>query len=426
MLYFTEYQNALIAIEKTNHNIQDGNRFQLTARGRDKYILTICRTRLQARRPVGYAGIIIPTGIATDATTAPFFSSLVETKRLTSLYDFENKNQLFPIHRSFKFCLLTLNGSSIRTGSFDFAFFLHATNELKEKELHFTLTAEEIALINPNTMNSPIFRTRKDAEITKAVYKRIPVLIEDGRGDAGNYWGIILKQGLFNMTSDSHLFRTREQMEAAGYHLEGNRFIKDGEIWLPMYEAKMFWQFDHRHGTFEGVRSRDNTTLPSPSINQKKDGQDVILPGYWLNKKEIDNELINSHQFLVFRRISNSTNERTIIATFIPRTPVNDKGVMITSNEKLQLQSCLLANLNSISFDYIARKKVGGTQVDFFIMKDFPVIPPKNYTQEKITFIASRVIELTYTAWDLEPFAQNILKEIGADTWNYWYPHNQV
>jgi len=423
---YNEYISALRDEQRSTLFIRGSGRFPLTAVGKTNTYSIFSELARKIISSRGRAGIIVPTGIATDATTAPFFGDLVESGSLVSLYDIENRQKLFPIDSRFKFCLLTMAGTEADIGVFDLAFFLHAVDDLHDGDRHFTLTPEEIALINPNTKNCPIFRSKRDAEITKAVYRRVPVLIDETKGKAGNPWGVSFRQGLFNMTSDSHLFRTQEEMEDAGFTLEGNRFVKGEDVWLPLYEAKMFWQFDHRHGSFEGVQSRANTNLPSPTITQKMDREYVILPGYWLNEREIENKLINSNQFLVFRRISNSTNERAIVATLIPRTPVNDKGVIISSNQNLKFQLCLLANQNSFSFDNIARKKVGGTQVDFFIAKQLPVLPPSTYTPALTDYIAPRVIELTYTAWDLEPFARDVLAEVGVAQWNAWFPANPV
>ena len=36
-------------------------------------------------------------------------------------------------------------------------------------------------LPNPNTATAPIFRTRRDAELTKAIYARLPVLVDKSK-----------------------------------------------------------------------------------------------------------------------------------------------------------------------------------------------------------------------------------------------------
>ena len=85
----------------------------------------------------------------------------------------------------------------------------------------------------------------RDTEITKAIYRRIPVLVKEG-SSASNPWRVVFKQGLFNMASDSHLFRTRTDLESEGFELVGNVFRREGRHYLPLYEAKMMHQFEHR------------------------------------------------------------------------------------------------------------------------------------------------------------------------------------
>ena len=148
------------------------------------------------------------------------------------------------MHASQKFCLLSLAGKALREPVARFAFFLLDTPDLDDAGRVFALSPEEIALINPNTGTLPIFRNRRDADLTAAIYRRIPVLWDETKRD-GNPWGITFKN-LFNMTDDSDLFRTRETLEADGWHLHGNVFTRAGKRMLPLYEAKMVDFFNHR------------------------------------------------------------------------------------------------------------------------------------------------------------------------------------
>ncbi len=73
--------------------------------------------------------------------------------------------------------------------------------------------------------------------------------------------------------------------------------------------------------------------------------------------------------------------------------------------------SCLAANFNSLVFDYVTKQKASGGNLNFYVVKQLPVIPPETYTEEDIKFISNRVLELVYTAWDMQPFA----KDMGYD-----------
>jgi hypothetical protein len=67
-----------------------------------------------------------------------------------------------------------------------------------------------------------------------------------------------------------------------------------------------------------------------------------------------------------------------------------------------------LANLNSIVFDYVTRQKLGGTSLSYFILKQLPVHPPSFYRPADVEYVASRVLELVYTADDLSPLADAV------------------
>ena len=177
--------------------------------------------------PAGQAGIIVPSGIATDATTQYFFNDLMQSRSLHSFYDFENREGIFPaVDSRMKFALVTMTGADNRAQQAEFVFFAHNTGQLQDDERRFTLTADEIAMLNPNTGTMATFRSQRDAEITKTIYRGVPVLIDEKEdADNVNPWGIKFST-MFHMSGDSDKFRTREDLQSQGYHLEGNHFVK--------------------------------------------------------------------------------------------------------------------------------------------------------------------------------------------------------
>ncbi|MCM3554857.1 N-6 DNA methylase [Janibacter melonis] len=223
-----EYEATKRRLDGLRHFASVAGRFPLCGRGRIKTDPIFAEMSRHVLSATGRVGIIVPTGIATDATTQHFFKDLVFTKSLASLYDFENRRPLFEgVDSRFKFCLLTLGGGAVQEARADFAFFAHHPRDLERDEVRFTLTPEEISVLNPNTGTCPVFRNRRDAEITLGIYRRVPVLINENDPVNGNPWGISFMQGLFNMTSDSHLFHTREELEADGWTLNGNIFERE-------------------------------------------------------------------------------------------------------------------------------------------------------------------------------------------------------
>jgi hypothetical protein len=73
-----------------------------------------------------------------------------------------------------------------------------------------------------------------------------------------------------------------------------------------------------------------------------------------------------------------------------------------------ELHACLLANLCSLPCDFLARHKVGGTHLNFFIAKQLPVLPPSTYTCGALSFFVPRIIELTFTAYDMRSWAEDL------------------
>jgi hypothetical protein len=412
-----EYQQALHDADALRKFLSTSGRFPFTARGRVNSYSVFAELFTALVNDRGRVGVVLPTGIATDATNQQFFRHLVDTGRLVSLYDFENREGLFPsIHRSYKFSLLTLSGKP--AGQSEFAFFLTRTEHLEDPQRRFTLAPEDLALLNPNTRTCPVFRTRQDAELTKAVYRRVPVLVNEISGE--NPWGVRFLR-MLDMANDSHLFRTREELEKAGYRQVGNRFLPPagGEgLYLPLYEAKMIWHYDHRFGTYAGVTSRSDTHLPTPTPEDHADPAFVVQPWYWVPAEEVEARLSDWKRgwLLGFRDVTNATNERTAVFSLLPRVGVGHTMPILLADEATALEMCaLLTNLNSLVFDWPLRQKIGGMHLTFFTLRQLPVLPPRAYTPEDLGVIVPRVLELVYTAWDIKPFADDVWREAGED-----------
>ncbi|WP_006245931.1 Eco57I restriction-modification methylase domain-containing protein [Mycolicibacterium tusciae] len=365
-----DYMAAKRRLDGVRHFAANSGIYPLCGRGRIKTDPLFAETGRALLAGEGRSGMILPTGIATDATTQYFFKDLVETGSISSLYDFENAKPLFEgVHRSYKFCLLTLVGRDFRESEADFAFFAHDPTDLERPGMRFALSPEEITLLNPNTGTCPVFRSRRDAEITLGIYRRVPVLIREGDPD-GNPWGVKFMQGLFNMTSDSHLFRTRNELEGDGWTLRGNVFCKGKQEMLPLYEAKMVHHYDYRWSTFE----RDGT-FRDVTPEEKRDTSFAVLPRYWVDKREVDAKLSGRWDrkwLLGFRNIARSTDIRTLIAASLPRAAVGHSMPLIASDADDVLQGAF----TSYALDFVLRQKLGGTNLTFNYMQQLALPSP--------------------------------------------------
>lgn len=442
---FIAYQVAKRGFDVGNEFARGCGRFNLTAMGKINTYSLFAELFSSLVGPSGRAGVIVPTGIATDATTALFFATLVKQKRLAQVVDFENSGPLFrAVHRSFKFCLLTLGHNE---GAARFAFFLTDPAQLAEPERNFTLEPEQIARLNPNTRTAPVFRSRVDAELTAKIYANSPVLIDESKGAAGNPWGVEFRQGLFNMASDSGLFRTGAQLAAAGFNRVGPDWIAPGAApqqsalkaestgagvldlsssgpraplrYVPLYEAKMIHQFDHRWASY----TEDGKDSDDVLIAQKQSPAFEPAPRYWVAEAEVEGRLAQkgwTRQWLMgWRDIARATDERTVIATVFPRTAAGDTLLIkMPVVDDARLFAGSIANLCSLTLDYASRQKIGGTHLKYNIFKQLPILPPTFYAEPRLAFVVSRTLELIYTSHALAPFARD-LGHVGPPfTWN--------
>lgn len=371
----------------------------------------------------GRVGVILPTGIATDYFNQDYFSALVREGALASLYDFENRQGLFPgVHRSYKFSLLTLTGPEAPAEAADYAFFLHQVDDLADPERHFALTAEDLRRINPNTGTCPIFRTRRDAELTAKLYRAAPVLVNEATGE--NPWGVSYMR-MFDMTNDSGLFRTREQLEAEGYALDGNCFVGEDGVYLPLYEGRMIHHFDHRAvsvGVNLETQFRSGVSIDTTE-EEHTDPNFTTLPRYWV-AEQVTQDAVKGYSrqwFFGFKDVSSATNERTFIGTLIPFAAIGNKVPLLLSDKSALEMAAFVGNLSALVFDYAVRQKMGGVSLNYYIVEQLPVLPPETYARpltphvSRITdYIVPRVLELTYTAWDLRPFADDVWTEADA------------
>ena len=287
-----KYLNSLRESESQSKFVRDSGKYPLTGKGDINTYLVFAGVFRDIINETGRSGMVAPTGIATDYTSKDFFQDLVENKSMASLYDFINSKGIFPnVHKSYKFCLLTMTGKKLPIANTEFLFFLEDIDELQEKKDSFTLDKEEFALINPNTKTCPIFRTKIDADIVKKIYKNSQILINDEENS--NPWGIKYLT-MFHMTNDSNLFNTGEELINQEFELNGNIFEKDTEKYLPLYEGKMIWIYNHRASSVayqEGLVAGRHDTIESKKENLQNQKY-VVMPRLWVNSKDVISQKI--------------------------------------------------------------------------------------------------------------------------------------
>ncbi|MGO9272658.1 MAG: Eco57I restriction-modification methylase domain-containing protein [Terriglobia bacterium] len=437
-LLWKAYRETLHNADAFDKTLRFSGRFPLAGRGDINTYAVFAELGRRLIGLAGRAGLVLPIGVATDDTTKAFFSDVVDKRHLVKLIGFENEAFIFPaVHHSFKFCALTLTGGSAQSDEANFAFFCRHFEDVQERHRRFKLSDRDFALLNPNTRTCPIFRTNVDAELTKKIYRRIPILLDERSGS--NPWRLSLRQ-MFHMADDSSLFFAPETLPTGTpWALLKNDPQENGslqtmevttrgiESWVPLYEAKMIHQFDHRYGTYEGSTQaqRNVGTLPQPGPEQKIDPAFRVIPRYWVSLRALRDRIDRWNReetepiytwedtwLLGFRDITSAVVDRTAIFSLLPRTAVGHTAPLaLLKGTSKGLVTCFLANLNSLPLDYVARQKVGGTHLTYSVLNQLPVLPPTAYGPESICFILPRVLELVYTAWDIKGFASNVWRD---------------
>lgn len=519
---WNEFLTAKRTSEAMNEFVRSSGRFKLTAVGKLNTYALFSELFASIVKPSGRAGILVPTGIATDSSTAAFFGDLISRNFLRSLYSF------YEIRRWFKgtddrkaFCILCMAPAN---GTAEFCFDIDTIEDLENAERRFGLSADEIARLNPNTRTAPVFRSRADAGLTANIYRRIPVLVQERPDKAGadiNGWGVSFQQGLFNMTSASALFRNEAQLVNEGWTREGTDWLRDQagsiERRVPLYEAKMMHHYDHRWATYTGVSTGDDEGVSDATAADKLDFSFEPSPRYWVPAEEVtlraarvpsglkrafreesnDKILKNVVEWCIgffategrrfseadlkttfgsdrpwraifgatperyllepksissgiaaqleapltaddmtflagqpsdslelarnlverkqpnwllgWRRNARTTDERTLIASVLPKMGIGDSIFLLESPGISARQSAaLLASFSSILMDYIARQKIGGTNLSFHFVRQFAVLPSSAFNSTDLDFIVPRVLALTYTSHVMRPWAEDL------------------
>ncbi len=372
----------------------------------------------------GMVGLLIPSGIASDQSSSAFFRKVTGDKQVHSIVDFFNRRYdgslYFPdVYYRFKFCAYVAGGPERTFDSASFGFFIRDLAEIADPDRVFPITADEISRINPNSGTAPIFRSRRDKEITSGIYARFPVLV--AKESSESVWAVRYVR-MLDMANDSEKFRTRPELEGdeAAWPVGDNRFQSAAGEWVPLYEGKMVQAFDHRASDIvlaaaNVFRSGQGSDLTD---DEHRDPARLPTPRYWVKASDTGWDA-PTDWCVAMKDVTSVTNARTTITTIIPRygaghtLPVLFPGKGDDRASYVQSAPLLLANFNCLVLDYLARQKVHGNHLAWYLVEQLPFVVPGDYARAFGSKTAAEiareaVLELTYTAHDLAPFAHDM------------------
>jgi len=330
-------------------------------------------------RKDGQCGIVIPSGLYTDLGAKGLRDLLFNQTRITGLFCFENRKEIFEgVDSRFKFVVLTFEKGG-ETARFPAAFMRHEVAELARFPQIGAqwLTVELIRRLSPDSHSVMEFKSDRDVQIAEKML-RFPLLGEK----IDSAWNLRLTRE-FDMTNDSHLFKT-----------------EPGEGRLPLFEGKMIWQFEHRYAE------------PRYWVDERE-GRAALLG----REKDVGQKLDYQAYRLGFRDIAANTNERTMVSTVIPPTFHGNKLPTIKifdGNDKRLIsdaeQLFLCAVWNSFVIDSMLRMKVT-TTLNFFYIYQLP-IPRLTAKDAAFAPIITRAAKLICNAPEFDALA----KEVGLES----------
>lgn len=422
-ILYKEYTKDLADAEALSRFVRLAGRFDLTATGDIDLYPMFAELCLSFSKEAW--GLILPTGIAINDSNKSFFAKLIEENRLTTLYDFENREKLFEIHPEYKFCILVAQQKQDTSRIVNAGFWLRRLDHLLDPRRTYTLQTSDFSRLNPNTKTCPVFRTSRDANLTAKIYKRATILQNENTGE--NPWDIKFGS-MIHMSNDSHLFRTYTQLRNNNASLNGNIFTtNEGIKYVSLYEGKMFALYNHHYAYWptEGDRpfALDETCLSDLS-NQNAN----ITPWYWIPQKEVSKRLIKYNNdnhvtwewkqksLLAFRDITTATTERTFVISRIPNAFGVGHTATLLYAERGCMPSCILQGmLSSIVFDYVTRQKCGRLHMSAYIVKQLPVLTPDQIPSAMQWQIVKRVAELCYFNHDMDDWASELWGEMSEE-----------
>ncbi len=382
---YSAYKTELRKADGESTLLRNTGKYPLSGRGDVNTYAVFAELKRTLLALPGRVGCIVPSGIATDDTTKLFFQDIIATNGLLQLISFENTNRIFPeVKTTYRFCLLTMARHGRAGLPVRFAFFLTEVSQALDSNYGFTLTNRDIARINPNTKTCPIFRTDRDAKLLAYVHGSLPILWTESVSN-GNVWGIRF-QRMIDIGKDASLL-----VPVAEHDGE----VDSNEL-RPTIEDWMIHHFDYRY-------QADGGTPTTPE--QHKDPLYVPKARYLFNLQEASQRCDGKQYFYAYRKRTNASDSRTVIGAIVPQAGVLETAPIIYSEDNGDAVA-VCAMLSAYALDYCARQSIGGMNLNYFILKQLPCIGKEAYAESK-PFVEPRVLELTYTAWDMEPFGRN-------------------
>jgi hypothetical protein len=381
----------------------------------------------------GSMAMIVPSGILADKGAFALRRMFLTKGRLHTVETFVNSDRTFPIHPSFAYSVIGVQKDgetrNIRV-KFD-----------QQSNLQFTYQQKDISILSPRWLTIFDVSHPKDLEILKKLHTNgVPLAgstagangsapggapggaTANSNGNADSDWKLKFKRE-YDMTNDSHLFRTVSDAEQDGFKCDifGN-WLKGSwreekhnyedqasqrptplvvpsqshqfsitieeieQVLLPLYEGRMIGQFDYsqkchlsgagrtaiwqpnnEHYTHNPISEQSD--LASLLIKQSK----PIRPHFLVNPNAKSATPLERQLKTGYLAVGSATNVRTMLASALFMVPCGNSVPVLTTEQGLPGSLALLSCLNSFVFDYALRMRMTGNNVNYFLLQECPL-----------------------------------------------------
>jgi hypothetical protein len=318
----------------------------------------------------GIFGLIVPSGIYTDAWSTDLRKLFINQCSWDWLFGFENRDGIFDIHRSFKFCpVIVRKGGS--TENIKTAFMRRNLKDWEDGEKYvIPYSKEQVTKFSPRLNITIEIREVQEFTILRKIYSQSILLDSDKVANAG------VKNNLeFMMNTDAALFPHRDTWLKKGFHyLEYGKWINDLKNYLfPLYQGAMIHQFDFCHAQYESG-SGNKAKWRKPDKDTK-----TLLSQYLMEQQKYYESTSRHLSKLVYRKVTRSTDQRSMIASIIPDFPCGDSLYVVSSENIDNWVLCMV--FNSFVFDFCVRLRLAGINLN--TIDEFPIFKPETINPYK-------------------------------------------
>jgi hypothetical protein len=409
-----DYALASNRAEKAMERARKDGDYPLLSRG-DINIYSLFVERAQAfLKPDGISGMLVPSGIMSDKQSENFIKAVIPSGRLMFGIDFFNKRDdgtlFFPdVYYRYKFCVFVCARRHRGDGVGRFAFFVRSMDGA-ELDRVIAIDGAMIQAISPTSFLVPVLRNETDFSLATR-------MAESDNSIRLKELGLFHYCNLFHMAADSGLFVTIEELNSRGAYPGADGSWRRGEeTFVRLFEGKMVQAFDHRAASIGFYRDNifrtgesENTT---PDLYQ--DPSFLAVSRFFVDAAD-DHWESNHSWALAIKDVTSTTNSRSTIAALIPRAGAGHTlPILFERNGSTTIDSVFAcANLNAFVVDFFARQKIHNNHLTLNIIEQLPLIRPAAYSHpfgrtDAAALVKDHVLRLTYTAWDIQPFARDM------------------